>query len=86
MYRIIPKIMMSEVPDLTPIRKLFPHLPSEAFKALQTKEVDVLIGLNMNELQPSGGTGIDKVGGLSALRSMFGTGWVIGGHHDDIKC
>ena len=81
----IPKIMTSEVPDLSPIRKLFPQLPSEAFNALATKEVDVLMGLNMNELQPAGGTGIDKVGGLSALRSIFGSGWVVGGHHDDIK-
>ena len=48
--------MTSEVPDLSPIRKLFPHLPSEAFNALATKDVDVLMGLNMNELQPAGGT------------------------------
>ena len=81
----IPRIMISEVPDLSPIRRLFPHLPPEAFNALASKEVDVLIGLNMNELQPAGETGIDKVGGLSALRSMFGSGWVIGGHHDDIR-
>ena len=81
----IPRIMCSEVPDLSPIRNLFPHIPPAAFTALANKEVDVLIGLNMNELQPAGGTGIDKVGGLSALRSMFGCGWVVGGHHDDLK-
>jgi hypothetical protein len=81
----IPTIMCSEVPDLSPIRKLFPHLPPAAFTALARKEVDVLIGLNMNELQPAGGTGIDRVGGLSALRSMFGCGWVVGGHHDNIR-
>ena len=78
------KIMSSSVPDLTCVRNLFPHVPSDAFAALPTKEVDVLIGLNMNELQPAGGIGTDRVGGLSALRSLFGNGWVIGGHHADI--
>ena len=81
----VPRIMSSAVPDLSSIRKLFPHIPAEAFEALASKEVDVLIGLNMNELQPAGGLGVDRVGGLSALRSLFGCGWVIGGHHDDIK-
>ena len=59
-------------------------MPAEAFKALRKKEVDILIGLNMNQLQPAGGMGSDKVGELSALWSLFGTGWVIGGHHDTI--
>ena len=77
--------MSSGVPDLSPIRKLFPHIPQEAFAALENKEVDVLIGLNMMELQPAGGLGMDRVGGLSALRSMFGCGWVVGGHHPDVQ-
>ena len=77
--------MSSGVPDLSPIRKLFPHIPQEAFAALENKEVDVLIGLNMMELQPAGGLGMDRVGGLSALRSMFGCGWVVGVHHPDVR-
>ena len=81
----VPKIMTSSGPDLMPIRKLFPHIPDAAFHALATKDVDVLIGFNMNEMQPAGGIGMDKVGGMSALRSLFGTGWVLGGHHVDIK-
>ena len=81
----VPKIMFSSVPDLAPIRHLFPHLPDSAFQALSKREVDVLIGLNMNELQPGGGVGPDKVGGLSALRSLFGSGWVVGGHHELLK-
>ena len=81
----VPKIMSSFAPNLSPIRKLFPHIPDSAFAALANKEVDVLIGLNMNELQPAGGIGVDRVGGLSALRSLFGCGWVIGGHHKDIQ-
>ena len=81
----VPKIMSSSVPDLSYVRHLFPHIPDQAFSPLATQEVDVLIGLNMNELQPVGGLGNDRVGGLTALRSLFGTGWVVGGHHDDIK-
>ena len=81
----VPRVMSSSVPDLSPIRKLFPHIPEDAFKALETKDVDVLIGLNMMELQPSGGMGVDRVGGMSALRSIFGCGWVLGGHHPDIQ-
>ena len=46
--------------------------------------MDVLIGLNMMEIQPAGGMGVDKVGGVTALRSLFGCGWVLGGHHPDI--
>ena len=79
------KIMSSSVPDLTQIRNLFPHVPDEAFKPLPVKEVDVLIGLNVNELQPAGGIGSDRVGGLSALRSLFGCGWVLGGHNENIR-
>ena len=29
--------------------------------------------------------GVDKIGGLYALGSLFGFGWVIGGHHEDIS-
>ena len=42
------------------------------------RDVDILIGLNMNELQPAGGLGNDRVGGLTVLRSLFGCGWVVG--------
>ena len=81
----VPKIMTSCIPDLSSVRPLFPHIPDQAFSPLPAAEVDVLIGINMNELQPAGGLGNDRVGGLTALRSLFGCGWVIGGHSDDIK-
>ena len=42
----VPRVMGSAVPSL-PIRKLFPHIPDAAFTALESKEVDVLIGLNL---------------------------------------
>ena len=41
----VPRIMSSAVPDLSAIRMLFPHIPVEAFEALVSQEVDVLIGL-----------------------------------------
>ena len=81
----VQRIMSSGVPNLSSIRKMFPHIPEEAFMELEPKEVDVLIGLNMMELQPAGGLGMDKVGGLTALRSLFGCGWGVGGHHSDIR-
>ena len=81
----VPRVMGSAVPSLLPIRKLFPHIPDAAFTALESKEVDVLIGLNMMEIQPAGGMGVDRVGGVTALRSLFGCGWVLGGHHPDIS-
>ena len=56
-------ILRSAVPDLACVRHLFPHVPSEAFLSLPERDVDILIGLNMNELQPAGGLGDDKVGG-----------------------
>ena len=46
--------------------------------------MNVLIGLNMMEIQPAGGMGVDRVGGVTALRSQFGCGWVLGGHHPSI--
>ena len=72
------------MPDLVGVRNLFLHLPFEAFKSLLEKEVDFLIRHNINGLQsPSKrGLGNDKVGRLSALRILFGTGWVTGGHYE----
>ena len=79
-----PSIMQSYTPDMSAIQSLFPHVPDKAFAPLPDKEVDILIGLNKNEIHPAGGLGNDKVGGLKALRSLFGSGWVIGGHHENI--
>ena len=81
----ISKIMLSSRPNISKLQHLFPHIPAAAFNELAAKQVDVLIGLNMNELHPAGGLGVDRVGGLSALRSLFGCGWVIGGHHGEIQ-
>ena len=79
----IDKIMISSVPDLSALQSDFPHVPGAAFSPMEVKEVDILIGLNMTAIMPSGGLGVDKVGGVKALRSIFGTGWVVGGQLDN---
>ena len=75
----INKIMVSTVPDLSSLQSKFPHVPGTAFHPLETREVDILMGLNMSAIMPAGGLGVDRVGGMVALRSIFGTGWVVGG-------
>ena len=82
----IDSIMEPDDPvDLQPVRALFPHVPDEAFSPLPKKRIDILIGLNYNSLHPNGGLGVDAVGNLRALRSRFGSGWVLGGCHKDLK-
>ena len=71
--------------DLSPVRSLFPHVPDQAFKILSKKRIDILMGLNFNALFPCGGAGVDAVRNLRALRSIFGTGWVIGGCHQSLE-
>ena len=36
----------------------------------------------MTGIMPAGGLGIDKVDGVKVLRSIFGTGWIVGGQLD----
>jgi len=75
----IDRIMLSSVPDLSCLDSVFPHVPAGVFKAMKEKEVDVLIGLNMNEIFPYGGSGVDQKKGIKIKRSLFGHGWCIGG-------
>ena len=81
----IDRIMLSSVPDLSALESIFPHVPSAAFKAMEEKEVDILIGLNMNEIFPEGGTGVDKQAGIKVKRSIFGAGWCVGGVLDQVS-
>ena len=55
------------------------------FDLLPPKGIDILMGMAFYELHPEGGTGRDKIDGLRALRSPFGSGWVVRGHHPNIK-
>ena len=75
----IDRIMLSSVPDLSALESLFPHIPRAVFQAMLDREVDILIGLNMNHIMPEGGTGVDQNGGIKVKRSRFGIGWVVGG-------
>ena len=74
--------MTCNVPDMSSLKLKFPHVPSSVFEPLAEQEVDILIGLNMADIMPSGGLGKNKVGGVKALKSLFGTGWVVGGQLD----
>ena len=68
--------------DPGPVRHLFPHVPKATFRKLERRRIDLLIGLNFNNLFPTGGEGEDCVGNLKALRTRFGTtGWILGGTH-----
>ena len=71
--------------DLGPVRSLFPHIPDEVFSPMPKRRIDILMGLNFNSLHPCGGSGRYTVGNLRALQSKFGTGWVIGGCHENLK-
>ena len=42
----------------------FPHIPGAALKGLDARDVDILIGLNMTDIMPTGGMVTDKVGGI----------------------
>ena len=81
----VPTIMTHSSPDLSHLQSSFPHVPAEALSQLACGEIDVLVGLNFNELQPDvEDIHRDKVGGIIALKSIFGCGYVLGGHHDGI--
>ena len=75
----------SEQTDLSKVRDLFPHVPTEVFAPRPRKDVDILMGNNFLSLHPNGGTGRDVVGDLVALQSGFGHGWVIGGTHPKLQ-
>ena len=77
--------MTCSVPDMSSLKLKFPHVPSSAFEPLAEQEVDILIGLNMADIMPSGGLGKNKVSGVKALKSLFGTGWVVGGQLDVLE-
>ena len=52
-----------------------------------TAAIGVLIGLDNVEFMPTGGALEDghRVNGLQCMKSAFGSGWVLGGHHPGIK-
>ena len=65
---------------------MFPHIPEAVFQQLQKRRIDMLIGLNFNNLFPTGGEGQDCVGNLKVLKTRFGpTGYILGGTHPDFR-
>ena len=81
----IESIMKSDAPNMLALKKYFPHVPDEALEGLVEKDVDILLGLNMNHLFPAGGKGKNKHQGMRAKTSLFGCGWVLGGCHKDLE-
>jgi hypothetical protein len=75
----IDAIMKAGVPILMHMKKYFPHVPEAALLGLMEKEVDILIGLNMNHLMHTGGKGKNRHQGMRAKTSLFGSGWVLDG-------
>ena len=71
--------------DPSGVRHLFPHVPSEVFRPLNSRPVDILVGLNCFSLHPKGGEGRDQVGDLRALTSGFGAGWLVAGTHPNLR-
>jgi hypothetical protein len=58
---------------LSAVRSIFPHVPEEAFKSVDEKPLDILVGLFFVGLHPSGGRGRNiSSGNLKALQSDFG--------------
>ena len=81
----IDAIMKAGTPNMMHLKKYFPHVPEAALQGMVEKEVDILIGLNMNHLMPAGGKGKNKHQGMRSKTSLFGSGWVLGGCHGDLE-
>ena len=64
--------------------KVFPHIPKGALER-PSLETGLLIGQDHVELLACGGQDENQVGGLRVMNTMFGSGFVLGGWHDDIK-
>ena len=67
----IDSIMKNGVPSMLHLKKYFPHVPNKALKGLIEKEVDILVGLNLNHLMPAGGKGKNKKQGMRSKISLF---------------
>jgi hypothetical protein len=65
------------VPDMTPIRALFPGFPAATFRRPQG-EVDVLLGMNNRRLHPNG---VKDVEDLRMMKSRIGPAYLITGSH-----
>ena len=67
--------------DVDPAYSLFPKVPYGALERPE-EQIDILIGQDQVDLLPD----VEfKAGTLRALSLKFGTGWTLGGYHEDIK-
>ena len=58
-------------PDYTKVHQLFPRLPKGCLDRPNT-QVGILLGQNINQLLPTGGSGINRVGNLRVRRTILG--------------
>lgn len=69
--------------DISAAYSLFPQAPAGSLER-PTAEVGILIGQDHSSLLPTGGSGEDCVGDLRLMRTVFGSGYVLSGHHPSI--
>ena len=67
--------------DVEPALKVFPQIPDLKSIKRPSGKVDLLIGLNFLEVQP---TEVAREEGLSLWKSKLGSGYLLGGTHPEI--
>ena len=71
--------------DIAKAYELFPQYSPPELDRPQGTKVDLIIGLDNNDLLASGGQGDDQVGNLKVMSTPLSTGRVLTGHHPDIR-
>ena len=71
--------------DITMAYELFPQYSPPQLDRPQGTKVDLLIGLDQNDLLGSGGQGEDQVGNLRVMSTPLSSGFVLTGHHPAIR-
>ena len=71
--------------DITYAYELFPQYSPPQLDRPQGSKVDLLIGLDNNDLLACGGQGEDQVDSLRVMRTPLSTGFVLTGHHPAIR-
>ena len=79
----IEKITSNQVADVSAAYKIFPQLKRGSVDR-HSGDVGILIGSNYTSLLPKGVEDNFCEGNLRAVKTLFGTGWVLGGSHPSI--
>ena len=73
-----------DVIDVEEVYRYFPHIVKGSLDR-PDGEVGILIGQNYAGLLPSGGSGRNCMDNLRVMDSKFGSGFVLGGRHPNLK-